>query len=193
MKIEQIKSIYQQLHTPPSIIKHMQAVADFSLKICDKLEAAGHAVNREEIYQAALLHDALRMIDINNFDNKRFPDQIKPEDHELWEKLKEEYSNVRHERAMESYLQSINENNLARIVGKHGFVTVDQLKELDEKVLFYADKRIEGDQLVSLKKRFEEGRKRNLKPGENLEKIEQIEKKVYELESELEILVGSRI
>ena len=65
-----------------------------------------------------------------------------------------------HEAAMAKFLSNQGEKKLATLVKKHGFFSIDDLKTWEEKILYYADKRVDHDQIVGLKKRFLEGRRR---------------------------------
>ena len=48
---------------------------------------------------------------------------------------------------------------IANLVKKHDFFAIDNLNTWEEKIMYYADKRVDGDNVVSLKKRFKEGNK----------------------------------
>mgnify|MGYP001592569718 CR=1 FL=1 len=86
-------------------------------------------------------------------------------------------------------LNDLGEKKLAVIIRKHSTETIitirGELKTWEEKLLYYADKRVKHDQVVSLKNRLADLRKRynrdkNPRPDEPL-----IEKAIYKLEKEL--------
>lgn len=158
---QEIKKIYQKFSVPPHIIKHMEIVAKVCGILADKLIKKGKKIDKKRLIEAALLHDVLKIC------------------------------HVGHEKAMEKVLKNIRKKNIAKIVGKHGFSSIDKLKTLEEKILYYADKRVHDEKIVSLKKRFEEGDKRY---GKRLDKrAVAIKKKIFALEKELEAMLGESI
>ncbi len=98
-----------------------------------------------------------------------------------------------HEEAMAKFLSSQGKKALANLVKKHGFFSVDELKTWEEKILYYADKRVNHDQIVSLKQRFLEGKKRSSVLNDNSEKVRSTEEKVFGLEQEIVKALGKRI
>src|SRR3989338_7413242 len=90
-----------------------------------------------------------------------------------------------HEAAMAKFLSNQGEKKLATLVKKHGFFSIDDLKTWEEKILYYADKRVDHDQIVGLKKRFLEGKKRSSALSGNPEKVRLTEEKVFKLEREI--------
>jgi hypothetical protein len=49
---------------------------------------------------------------------------------------------------------------MANLVEKHDFSQIDNLKTLEEKILYYADKRVYENKIVSLQTRIDESRKK---------------------------------
>ena len=62
---------------------------------------------------------------------------------------------------------------VARIISKHGLAHLDkeecQPKSVEEKIVFYADKRVKHDQIVPVEKRFEYIRERYKSPNVEME------------------------
>lgn len=190
MNKEEIKKIYQEFRTPQNIIDHMEAVAKFCEFLAAKLAKKGFEIQKEEVINAALLHDTVRICDIRDFDPANFPDGKNPETVKIWQELRNKYQKIGHEKAMAKILHQRNEDYLANLIEKHGFLEVDNLETLEEKILYYADKRFDGDKIVSLDERFREGKKRNLRPEDNLARIQQTEEKIKLLEKELQSLAS---
>ena len=86
---------------------------------------------------------------------------------------------------MEQILNSMGEEKISDLVKKHDFIEIDNLSTWEEKIIYYADKRADGDKIVTLEKRFEEGRKRNVKNKKEELLVEIIEKKIKKLEREI--------
>jgi len=178
-----IRKIYKEFHVPKHIQMHMKAVADLCENITKKLTKKGEIIDKENLILAALLHDTIRVCDIRIFKPENFPHKTSKEDITKWEELRGIYGKIGHEEAMARILESRNKEVIANLIRKHGFNKIDELKSWEEIILYYADKRVEGTKIVSLKKRFEEGRKRNTGKDTDMGKIAEYEKKVYELES----------
>lgn len=180
-----IKDLYKRYRVPKHVIAHMERVAEFAGSLADKLIKKGFKINIELIKEAALLHDILRVCDFRNLDQKYFWEKVSEEDKKVWDFLRKKYGKIGHEKAAKKILHELGEKELAELVEKHDFWKIEKLKTLEEKILYYADKRVEGNKIVSLKKRFAEGRKRNAMPGEDASKRTKIENQVIKLEKEL--------
>ena len=114
---------------PDNIIAHSKAVCDFAIKVADLLEDKGININKDLVVASALLHDIKK---------------INSNDH-----LVEGYE----------LIKSLGFPEVAVIVKKHGLVHVGKEEftpnTWEEKTVFYADKRIKNDKIVSVDERFE--------------------------------------
>jgi 5'-deoxynucleotidase YfbR-like HD superfamily hydrolase len=144
----------------------MEMVAKVCGILADKLIEKGKKINKKVLIEAALLHDVLKI-------------------------SHEKYGKLGHEKTIEKVLKERGETLVAKIIGKHGFLSVNKLKTLEEKILYYADKRVHDEKIVSLKKRFEEGDKRYGKSEDK--RSAEIKKKIFALEKELESILGKSI
>lgn len=184
-KSKLIKDLYKKYRVPKHVVAHMEKVAEFSGPLADKFIKKGFKVDKKLIKEAALLHDILRVCDFRNLDPKYFWEKVSEEDKKVWNFLRKKYGKIGHEKAAKKILHKIGEKELANLIGKHDFWKVEKLKTLEEKILYYADKKVEGDTIVSLKKRFAEGHKRNAMPGEDTAKRTRIENQIIKLEKEI--------
>jgi len=189
-KSKLIEELHNEFHVPKHVIDHMKKVA----YVCEILGKAmikkKKKVNMEMLTAAAMLHDVLRVSDFRTIDIKSFKQKISKEDMKIWAALRKKYGKIGHEKAMAKILCKIGEKDLANLVAKHDFWRIDHLKGWEEKILYYADKRVEKDKVVSLKKRFEEGRKRNARKKDNNDLRMEIEKKAFLLEKEFIKIFG---
>jgi putative nucleotidyltransferase with HDIG domain len=192
MTPEDIYEIYQAYHVPRKVVKHMVKVARFAEKLCNKFTKRGHKIDRDSVVKAALLHDIARIADFRELRLKTLKQPVTSKDLGTWIDLTEKYSAPGHEEAAAKILRKRGHNKIAKLIKKHDFSSVGELDTWEEKILYYADKRIEGTRKVSLKKRFRKGRKRNMRPGESIKRIEKIENKVYDLEKEIFNALASR-
>lgn len=196
MNKKDIKKIYLEFHVPKHIIAHMKVVAKVAKKLAteiNKKKSGLRKVNTELLEAAALIHDSVRCVDFKSIEEKHF--KIKPSKSDItcWKTLWEKYHKIGHEKAMAKILRSKGENKLAKLIAKHGFFSIWKLKTLEEKILYYADKRVDRDKIVSLKTRFEEGKKRNMSENDDIKFIQKTENEVYKLEQKLRETLGKSI
>lgn len=79
---------------------------------------------------------------------------------------------------------------IANLISKHAFEKVGELKTWEEKILYYADKRVEGESLTTLRKRLKKTRERAVKEGASKTDLSKIEKKILSLEMEIKEVIG---
>jgi putative nucleotidyltransferase with HDIG domain len=149
-----IYSLYKEYHVPKHVIKHMLKVAKIAEKLCDNLTKADHKINKELVVKAALLHDLVRVADFSKLDLKRFKQEMRSKDIEKWIELREKHGLEGHVKAGAKILKDLGHNRIANLIAKHGIFSVDELKSWEEKVLYYADKRVVGSRKVRLKTRL---------------------------------------
>ena len=146
--------ILKENNVPDNVVTHLKAVCNFSIKVCDLLEKKGINVNKDLVVAGALLHDIKK---------------INSEDHVI-----EGYGLVK----------SLGFPEVALLIKKHGLMHINKNefvpKSWEEKIVFYADKRVKGDKIVSVDERFEYIKQRYKK--DNVEKEVEFTKKIeYEL------------
>lgn len=181
----EINKFYKTYRVPKSIIAHMEKVAHVCEVLADKFTRKGVKIDKKLLIAAAFLHDAFRVCDIKNFNPQSIDPNATKEDIEIWQELRNLYQKIGHEMAISRMLRLMDQHDLASLILKHDFYRIDQLRTWEEKILYYADKRVDHDKIVPLKTRFVEGRKRNNDSDDNFEKIGAIEQKILLLEKEL--------
>jgi len=151
---EECLKILKENNVPDNVVAHLKAVYDFSMKVCDLLEKKDINVNRDLVAAGALLHDIKKM---------------NSDDH-----VAEGYE----------YIKLLGFSEVALIVKKHGLYHLEEEeftpKSWEEKIVFYADKRVKGSNIVSVDERFGYIKQRYKK--EDVEKELSFTKKIeYEL------------
>ena len=125
---EECLEILRRENVPDNIIAHVKTVHDFSMKIVDLLEKKGIKINRKLVTAGALLHDIKKLT---------------KGDH-----IKEGYELVK----------SLGFPEVAEVIRKHGLQHLGdgsyEPKTWEEKIVFYADKRCNGNKVVSVNERF---------------------------------------
>lgn len=144
------------MNVPGNIIAHMQKVAAISLFLGEKIQVE----QLQYLISAALTHDIMKL-------------------------------QQNHEEAAANYFEKRGEFVIASQIRKHRYSSlIDQDKSLrpvtiEEKILYYADKRIMHDKIVSLEERLEDGRLRYPVPSGQIQNDQRIEKAIKTLESQL--------
>ena len=147
---EECLKILKENNVPDNIIAHSKAVCDVALKIADLLQKKDFKINRELVAAGSLLHDVKK---------------LSPNDH-----------------VIEGFelLKSLGFEKVASVIKKHGLYHLDKEeftpKTLEEKIVFYADKRVKGSKIVSVDERFEYIKQRYKK--DNVEKEINFTKKI---------------
>ena len=158
-KEECIKLLREHCATE-NVIKHSIMVSKVAKHIAEKFVKKGIEVNVELIEKAALLHDIGKIKCINNNNEKG------------------------HGKKAEEILEKKGHPELGRVARMHMLSKVDELKTWEEKIVFYADKRISKRKVVSLKKRYEDLEKRYKIPEHKktpIEKLMKIEKEIFDI------------
>jgi len=136
---EEREGLYQQYHTPAHIQDHMRMVAAIAT-----LLAPYHQVNVELVEAAALLHDLVRL-----------PEQwvyLPPTIHTPLP-----HAEVNYLLLHESWPE------VAEIIRSHSLMTILEpagLTTVAAKIVYYADKRVNHDTIVSLSERLQFGQQR---------------------------------
>jgi putative nucleotidyltransferase with HDIG domain len=150
-------------NVPKNIVKHSVKVKQLALHIARRLKERGLKVDEKLVIAGALLHDL---------------DKADTLQCNKWKHGMKAYEELK-KRGMHS---------VAEIVRKHVLESIlaSELKTIEEKIVYYADKRVRSDKIVSLKERFNYMVQRyGLKNKEVMKIIEESYEKVVELEKEL--------
>ncbi len=175
----EVEKLYEKYHTPLHVVEHCRKVAYVADKIAAEYEKKGIKIDGKGINLACLLHDLARIIDFNAGESYA----------EAQKELKELYPKMDHSTAAYRILSDAGEDKIAKMIKKHAFegIFIDENKPftLEEKIVTYADKRVLHDKIVSLKERFEDGKKRYNPDNLNEEKEKKIYEAYFALEKEL--------
>jgi tRNA threonylcarbamoyladenosine biosynthesis protein TsaE len=145
---------------PRHIRDHCDAVAELSRVFADALLQRGVILRPLVLKRAAELHDLFRFLD---FRPGAAPDGIEddPREAAVHVQWKTTFMGLRHEPACAKFLRERGFPQLADVVAVHGLELPSPPRPtIEQKVLFYADKRVLGDRIVTLEERFSDFRKR---------------------------------
>jgi uncharacterized protein len=158
-------AILAEYHVPPHMVNHSKAVAKLAVFLAHRLNEKGAAVDVTLLEGACLLHDLLRVHDFKESDFNRFKRTLPEEEKAKWRRLREKYKAMTHEDAAYDVLKE-RYPALALTIKRHRYMAMldekDRPEEWEEKLLYYADKRVMHERIVPLKERLAEGHKRNV-------------------------------
>ncbi len=156
---EQLEAWRKDVLLPENIIAHCEAVAGLCDRLADALLKKGIVVRREVLHRAAQVHDLLRFLDFRPETAHQVYTRT-PEELSRWEEIRAQYP-MRHEEACAQWLIDHGFPELAHIVAVHGYnASRKSHTTIEQRLLFYADKRAVEDRIVSLEERLEDLNKR---------------------------------
>lgn len=182
MTEEGVLKLYEEFHTPLHIREHCLQVARVAKLLAEELANKGEDVDINKVWIAGLAHDFIRIVDFK----KNPTDLGSAEDRLVWTKLRETYQG-HHGDVGALILEEMGEPDLAEIIRKHKHSAIldDPPTTWEEKIIYYADKRVSHSNIVSVFERLDEGFKRHF-PNQKLPEIEQKRRqKIMELENEI--------
>lgn len=187
----QVAQLIKEFRMPLHVRRHCAAVANFALELGEKLIASGEKIDLNLLRHAALLHDFVRVVDFKEFNPHVFPDPVNDEDILVWKGLRAKYAGLHHAQAGARILEERGFHDVAKLVRRHLFLQIKEgFDSWEEKLLYYADKRIKHDKIVPLKERLEDGRRRNAPETMNTKEALELDQKVFALEKEILKKIG---
>lgn len=153
---EEVEAWRRELALPELIGKHSDAVAAVCETLGEHLLKSGKLLRPMLLKRSAELHDLLRFVDFHPQHPKLF-DPPTDAQHRLWASWKERYPGMIHEAAAAAFLRERGFPAIAKVVETHGLRVPPHVHTTIEQILlFYADKRVKLDQVVSLQERFDD-------------------------------------
>lgn len=152
-------NLLKKYEVPQNVIAHCAKVSEVAEFLAEKMKARGVSVNIPLVRASALLHDI--------------------------DKIRTISGEAKHGAESREILEKEGYPEAAKIAEKHTIQTIltaGALSALEEKIVFYADKRVMHDQIVSLEARFEYLRKAY---PQHLDSIRRAEPLAKNLEKEL--------
>jgi len=194
---KECQAIIEGHHVPPHIVKHSLAVAKLAVFLAQKLKEKGITIDVNLVDKACLLHDIVRICDFKELDFNRFEQPVTAEDKAEWQQLRAKYEGIPHEYAAYDILKE-KYPALALTIKKHRYIAVLDEEEKpntwEEKLVYYADKRVMHDNIVTLKERLTEAHKRNVffydTEAQSKIIIAKVDPLIYRLEKEIFEKVG---
>lgn len=155
---EQIDEWRELARTPKNVIEHCEAVGTFAKEFAEQIAASRHILVRPQaLHKAGQLHDIFRFLDFIASAAPKGIEKPTDQDTETWNRIRVLYNGLRHEAACWKYLQNEGFRELGDIVAQHGFQHQPNADStIEQKILYYADKRVNGSTVVTLDERFKD-------------------------------------
>ncbi|MDO8648176.1 MAG: tRNA (adenosine(37)-N6)-threonylcarbamoyltransferase complex ATPase subunit type 1 TsaE [Candidatus Peregrinibacteria bacterium] len=152
---EQIVQWREDVLLPEHIRRHCDAVAAFAQRLASLLLERGILVRSLALARGGEVHDLLRFLDFRSGASPNGKEEYTEEQVRVWAQLKNRFGGLKHEAACAEFLRTHGFDALAEIVRVHGLVLPSpERTTIEQKLLFYADKRVQIDRVVSLDDRF---------------------------------------
>jgi uncharacterized protein len=184
--------ILEEYRVPSHIIQHSLAVAKLAVFLAQRIKKKGTAIDVELVEYACLLHDVMRVCDLKESDYRKFEQNYSRWEKSKWQQLRTKYKDTPHEHAAYDILKD-KYPVLAAVIRKHRYISMLDEKERpstwEEKLVYYADKRVMHERIVSLKERLTDGHKRNVHlhgtKAQSKINTAKVDPLIYELEKEI--------
>lgn len=151
----QIEDWRADVMLPPHIASHCEAVGNVAKQCAAVLIQKGHIVREDAVHAAARLHDLLRFIDFKGLPPPGITET--KEEHAAWDRVRARFPNEGHEAACSHFLKDEGFLAISTIIQTHGIhIPLPVFTTIEQKILFYADKRCIVDKVVTLEERFDD-------------------------------------
>lgn len=193
MHTKDIKKLYEKFRVPKNVIEHMETVERVCHFIARNLIAQNYEVDTRHLRYAALVHDIVKVMDFKGFDKDKLGYTYSRSDKIVWNNILKTFAGLSHEEAGAQIVEEMGDDIVAGMIRKHRFAALtDPNPEkrpttIEEKVLYYADKRVKHDKVVSLKERISDGEKRyginpsDPKEQENIKALHCLEEELLQM------------
>lgn len=145
----------ENLRLPPNVAAHCDAVADVCVRTAEALLARGTVARPAFVRAAGKVHDLLRFVDFKP--GAAPPGHVDaPEDIAAWSAWKAAHPEcATHEEAVEMFLREQGFPELGRVAYEHSIkFSPDARESTESHIVYYADKRVIGNAVVTLDERF---------------------------------------
>lgn len=157
---EQIDKWREEVLLPEHIIAHCEAVGSTAEKVGKALLDRGIIARPHVLLTAGKMHDLLKFVDFDGSQDHLFPDMSDRQS--TWNVIKARFANMKHEEACCTFLHDHGFEQLGTIIKPHGSAEKPGFERTmtEQLILYYADKRVCNDRVVTIAERFEDFRNR---------------------------------
>lgn len=175
--VEECEALLDNYKVFHKVRAHSNQVMKVAVLLAKALKEKGEDVNVDLVYASAILHDLLRCVDFENDDN------VSEEEVKVYRPFREKYKGMHHGIAVKLELTEYPE--VGEVISKHGSWNIleGKVNTWEEKIVFYADKRVLHDTIVSVNERYEDSKIRHTR-SKNQDKTKaavlELEKEIFE-------------
>ena len=193
---DKIEDYYSEWVTPMHVRAHSRNVAKVAMDIAGAYIKKGIIVNTDLLYPAGMLHDVNRVCDFRDIVRDKFKEEVTEEKWDKWVRMREKYKGMHHADITAKILNERGYTETAEVIRLHKSLCIvtepQSFDTIEKKILYYADKRVKHDEIVSLKERFRDGKERYGKfdTPEERKKFDEVETMTKKLEKELFRVIG---
>lgn len=184
--LQKVQEILDMFYTPEHVCNHSKQVARTAEECVQNLLSRGEIIDASFVHAASILHDMVRYVDFEELKRDGFLEEVTEERWNFWTSMREKYKGEHHADVAEEILTTLGYAELGSVIQKHKSQLIlhekDSPNTLAEKCLYYADKRVLHDQIVSIQKRYQDARIRYAREDSNFDEMEE---KTLLLEAEL--------
>lgn len=186
-----VEAFWKEWGTPMHVRDHCRQVMQVALQIGEAFVEQNILLNLILLQTAALLHDVARVCDFIDLDRSKFKEDVTEEKWERWLELRKIFSGQNHANIAFDFLSKLGYQKTAEIIRLHHSLTIieeaEKFDHLETAIVYYADKRVKHDEIVSLAERFRDGRERYGDENDSAQKklYAKVEKVCFELEKKL--------
>lgn len=187
---QMINNLICEFATPKHIIKHQEGVAKVADFLAEAIFQRGVFLDLNLVHASAILHDLVRYVNFFSFDVGQFAENVSKQKQAIWEDVTGKYANMHHGDAASLILESKGYSSCAQVISHHKSKAIlsDQIMAMEEKIVFFADKKVLHDRIVTVKDRLLDGRVRHA--VKDLSKQRILENRIKALGEELFRLGG---
>lgn len=158
--LAQIREWQEELLLPEHVVRHCEAVMRATELLSEHLLKNGRLVRPALAKTAALVHDLFRFLDFRPEGHRSEFATNSPVQQKLWQPWRERYP-LSHEAACAAFLREEGYDALASVVATHGVKESPGANATTEqRLVYYADKRIMEEKPVTLDERYADFRTR---------------------------------
>ncbi|MFA5054216.1 MAG: tRNA (adenosine(37)-N6)-threonylcarbamoyltransferase complex ATPase subunit type 1 TsaE [Parcubacteria group bacterium] len=177
--LDQVSAWREEFHLPHLIGRHCDQVAQTAVRLAEAYQQRGCIVRLGALRAAGWVHDLLRFVDFHRGAG-HIAGESNPLHERTWAEVKAQYPGLRHEAAAAQFLTGQGYPELGEIVRVHGLTLIRSASQgasegqalagsrrvtIEQKLLYYADKRVKIDEVVSLEERLRDFTERYSRNG----------------------------
>lgn len=166
-KIEELINKYK---VPQHILKHINAVTYVADSVANSLVKRWILVDKNLVHTWARLHDLLRYIDFKWWlKREKIPYKYSDEDFDFWTKVAKDFKWMHHAISAWDILENMWYKEIWNVIKAHKSRQIfEWLNTIEEKIVYYADKRVLHDKQVSLNERLADAKVRYAHEGDEV-------------------------